>query len=141
MVHILDDFLMVSIDHAKGILYKQAWRTLCNDIGFPMAEEKYEGPNHVLVFAGIELSTITMTAQLPIDKLRKYSETIVEFSEVRKVKRKDMQSIIGCLQFATSVCVPERAFIRRLIDQTIGIKVPYHYVTVNEEAKKDLHLW
>ena len=47
-VHILDDFVMASIDHAKGIWYKQVWGTLFNDIVFPITEEKDEGPNHVL---------------------------------------------------------------------------------------------
>ena len=69
-----------------------------------------------------------MTAQLPVDKLRKYSEMIAAFSEARKVKLKNMQCMIGCLQFATSVCVSGRALIRHLIDKTIGIEVPYHYV-------------
>ena len=51
-----------------------------------------------------------------------------------------MQSIIGCLQFATSVIVPGKAFVRRLIDQTIGVSAPFHYATLNEEAKKDLDM-
>ena len=80
-------------------------------------------------------------AQLPVDKLRRYSDIISDASKSRKVKLCEMQSIIGCLQFATSVIVPGKAFIRRLIDRTFGVSVPFHYVTLNQEAKKDLDMW
>ena len=59
----------------------------------------------------------------------------------RKVTLQEMQSIIGCLQFATSVIIPGRAFVRRLIGQTIGIKRPFHFVTLNLEAHADLNIW
>ena len=86
-------------------------------------------------------SSLEMMAQLPVDKLRRYSSIISDASKSRKVKLCEMQSIIGCLQFATSVIVPGKAFIRRLIDRTIGVSVPFSYVTLNEEAKKDLDMW
>lgn len=37
--------------------------------------------------------------------------------------------------------VPGRAFVRRLIDLTIGVKKPFHYVTLNAEARADLNTW
>ena len=41
---------------------------------------------------------------------------------VRNTKLKNMQSVIGCLQYATNVVLPGKAFVRRLIDTIIGIK-------------------
>ena len=32
-------------------------------------------------------------------------------------------------------------FLRRLIDLTIGIKSPHHFIRLNKEVKKDLNLW
>ena len=55
-------------------------------------------------------------------------------------KQEYEMSIIVCLQFALSVIVLVKAFIRRLIDRTIGLSAPVHYVTLNEEAKKDLDM-
>ena len=54
---------------------------------------------------------------------------------------KDLQSIIGLLNFACSVIIPGRVFLRRLINLTMGIKKPYHFIRVNTEVKKDLRIW
>ena len=45
------------------------------------------------------------------------------------------------LNFACSVVVPGRAFLRRLIDLTVGIHSSYHYVRINREVKADLKVW
>lgn len=45
------------------------------------------------------------------------------------------------LNFACSVVVPGRAFLRRLIDLTVGVQSPHHYVRINREVKADLKLW
>ena len=37
--------------------------------------------------------------------------------------------------------VPGRAFLRRLIDVTIGLTKPYHRVRLNKEARADLAAW
>lgn len=141
VVHVLDDFLKLAISKPLCIRYQISWKTLCKDLCIPIAPEKTEGPDQVMTFVGIQLSSIDMIAQLPLDKLRKYSNMIYENICSRKITLHDMQSIIGCLQFATSVVVPGKAFIRRLIDTTIGIKMPSHYVTINKEAQLDLEMW
>ena len=61
--------------------------------------------------------------------------------KARTTKLKNMQSLIGCLQFATNVILPGKAFVRRLIDTTIGIEKPFHYVTISSEAKADIRMW
>ena len=140
-LHVLDDFCFVAPTLFECQQYLNAWISLCSVLGVPLAEEKTCNPSQVMIFLGIELSTVKMMAQLPVDKLRRYSDIISDASKSRKVKLCEMQSIIGCLQFATSVIVPGKAFIRRLIDRTLGVSVPFHYVTLNEEAKKDLDMW
>ena len=75
-----------------------------------------------------------------VDKLRRYSDIISDASKSRKVKLCEMQSIIRCLQYASSVIVPGEAFICQLIDWTFGVSVPFIYVTLNEETKKDLDM-
>ena len=34
-----------------------------------------------------------------------------------------------------------RAFLRRIIDLTLGVSKPYHHIRVTQEVKKDLHIW
>ena len=57
-----------------------------------------------------------------------------------KVTLKEVQSLIGLLNFAFSVVRPSRAFLRRLIDLALGIRSPEHKIRLNREVKEDLRL-
>lgn len=54
---------------------------------------------------------------------------------------KEIQSLVGLLNFACSVIVPGRAFLRRLIDVRTGMKSPFHCICLKKEAKADLKVW
>ena len=54
---------------------------------------------------------------------------------------KELQSLIGLLNFTCSVILPGRAFLRRLIDLTIGLKHPHHRIRLSKDAKADLKVW
>ena len=41
----------------------------------------------------------------------------------------------------SQVIVPGRAFLRRLINLSIGLNKPYQHVRINAEAKKDMQSW
>ena len=75
------------------------------------------------------------------DKLDKCRSLISEFLRRKKVTLKEVQSLTGLLNFACSVVRPGRAFLRRLIDRTVGIRSPEHRIRLNKEVKQDLKLW
>ena len=56
-----------------------------------------------------------MEVRLPEEKLRKCVTLIYEFLKRKKVSLKEMQSLIGLLNFTCSVVIPGRTFLRRLI--------------------------
>ena len=62
-----------------------------------------------------ELDTDKMEARLLEEKLRKRVTLIYEFLKHKKVSLKEMQSLIGLLNFTCSVVIPGRTFLRRLI--------------------------
>ena len=47
----------------------------------------------------------------------------------------------GLLNFACTVVVPGRTFLRRLIDLTIGIHSPHFLIRLTREVKEDLKVW
>ena len=81
-------------------------------------------PTTRLTFLGIEFDTVGMTLRLPQDKLTELQRRIQETLHTSKTTLRDLQSIIGLLNFASQVVASGRAFIRRLIDATIGVKRP-----------------
>ena len=76
-----------------------------------------------------------------MEKLRKCVDLISDFQKRKKITLREIQSLIGLLNFACSVIIPGRAFLRRLIDLTHGIRLSQHLIRLNRETKQDLNVW
>ncbi len=57
MVHILDDFLIISTSRQMGQSNLESFQNLSEELGIPLAPDKTEGPSTCITFAGIELDT------------------------------------------------------------------------------------
>ena len=68
-------------------------------------------------------------------------ELILQFLSRKKVTLKELQSLIGLLNFACSIIKPGRVFLRRLINLTIGVTKPTYFIRITLEVKKDLRIW
>ena len=82
-----------------------------------------------------------MLAQLPVDKLESYSSSVEELLQKDKVQLRELQSVIGKLQFATTIIKVGRPFLRRLYDLTYHVAKPFYMVRISKEAKEDLRMW
>ena len=141
MVHVLDDFIIVHKSPAKCLQQLKQFLFMCADIGIPMAMEKTLGPYQLITFLGYELDTINMESRLPKEKIIKCREIVEYILQKDKITLKELQSVIGLLNFACNVVLPGRAFLRRLIDLTIGLTKPFYRVRVTRSVKDDLHVW
>lgn len=141
LIHLLDDFLLIQPTASQCSVSLRLFLDLCDFLGIPMAPEKTFGPSTILTFAGVELDTIRCESRLPVDKLVRCSQLIASFLKKKKATLRELQQLTGVLNFACSVVVPGRAFLRRLIDLTIGLKRPSHFVRISKEVKADLLLW
>lgn len=141
ILHLLDDFLIVSPSPDLCKQQLDLFLMLCQYLGIPMAPEKTIGPSSTISFAGIELDSVLMEARLPPDKLVKCQDLISGFLRRRKVTLQEIQSLTGLLNFACTVVVPGRAFLRRLIDLTIGLRRPHFLIRLTQEVKADLKVW
>ena len=132
ILHLLDDFLNIAPSRQLCQQQLDLFLMLCNYLGIAMAPEKTIGPATTLAFAGIELDSLQIEARLPPDKLAKCGQLISIFLVRKKVTLHEIQVLIGLLNFACSVIIPGRAFLRRLIDLTIGIKAPHHKIRISK---------
>ncbi len=113
LLHLLDDFLFVSATYMQCQSSLNLFIGLCHQLGIPIAPDKTFGPSTTLTFAGIELDSVKFEARLPRDKIAKCVDTINLFLKRKKVRLQELQSLIGLLNFATSVITPGTAFLRR----------------------------
>ena len=79
MLHVLDDFFFISKRKENCEYTLNLLRSICEDIGIPIAPEKTVSPNVRLPFLGIDLDTELMMASIPDDKICKFSDIIDEF--------------------------------------------------------------
>jgi hypothetical protein len=82
-----------------------------------------------------------MQMRLPKDKLLELRNKIQDCIVAKKITLRELQSIIGSLNFGCQVVASGRAFIRRLIDATIGIRKPSFKIRVSLAMRLDFEVW
>ena len=126
-MHYLDDYLFVGAQGSgdcKTLL--EVFHKTCQHLGVPIAHEKTEGPVTEIVFLGLKINTSKQIVTIPAEKLEEMVEKIKLVMNLSKVTLKQLQSLIGSLNFACRAVAPGRAFLRRLIGSTIPLKAPHH---------------
>ena len=126
ILHLLDDYLLVASSEQLCQKQLDLFLSLCSYLGIPIAPERTCGPATSSSFAGTELDTILLKACLPFEKSSKCVLPISDFFCHKKDTCKEVQSVIGLLNFACLVIQPGRAFLRQLVDLKVGIHSPNH---------------
>jgi len=139
--HFLDDYILSSRSREGCQLLMQNFLGICDELGVPIAHEKTEGPLQVITYLGLEIDTIRREVRVPRDKLEKAMGMIDQALAAKKMTLEQLQSLIGSLSFLCKAVSPGRAFLRRLINLTWGIRKAHHKVRINAEAKRDLSMW
>jgi len=112
----------------------KAFTSLCSELGVTIEHSKTVPPSQLIEAHGILIDTVKMQLGLPQDKLQKFNSLLHDASSRRKITLRQLQSLIGNLNFACKAIRPGRAFLRRLIGRTIGVKQPYHKVYLTNQA-------
>ncbi|CAG2207794.1 unnamed protein product [Mytilus edulis] len=142
ILHYLDDFLFVESSQTSKVGNTlKLFQEVCNNIGIHLASDKTTLPTTLLMFLGIDIDTQNLIMRLPNEKLVKLSQKIRDTLDSSKITLKDMQSLLGLLNFTCKVVAPGRTFCRRLINSTIGVRKSYYKIRVNKQMKADLEVW
>ena len=141
-LHYLDDFLFMGPPASEicGSHIKKAI-TICENLGFPVAPEKVDGPTTSITFLGIEVDSTHMELRLPTPKLIRLKGLITRWLNKRAATKRELQVLTGHLSHAATVVRPGRTFIRGLIEAS---KIPTrsnHWVRLNGECQADLAWW
>lgn len=142
ITHYLDDFLMVGPAGTSACADRLAtFKAIAAEFGVPLAADKTVGPATCLTYLGIELDTVKGTSSLPLEKLHKLRVLLGELSGKKKCTLKELQSVLGHLNFACRVVAPGRAFCARLARSTSCVSKPHHHVRVTEGLRADISVW
>jgi len=141
VVHILDDFLLITNSYAQAKADLEVFLNLWHQLGFPIAEQKTMLPSQTMVFVGITIDSVLSLISLHVDKIEKCTLLLNQFRHKAKCTLQELQSLIGLLNFACSVIIPGREFLRGIINLTIGVKKPHHHIRITQQARSDIHMW
>ena len=75
-------------------------------LGVPIVTDKTEGPTTKLCFLGLELDSEDMVVPIPKSKIEEIGQKIRVILASKKCSLKQMQSLIGSLNFACTAIVP-----------------------------------
>jgi hypothetical protein len=145
--HILDDFLIIeppSPTTPESLYCQQSLSSMLlafKNLGIPIAPHKTQGPLTTLEFMGIILDSMRMEARLPPDKVERLSSCFASFKGRNSCTLKELQSLIGSLNFACKVIPPGRPFLQRMIQLTRNISLPHHHIKLSKGFFKDLGMW
>lgn len=134
-------FFIAADNQSTCSQYLYLFIDMCEDIGVPLAPDKTTQPSQIITFAGIELDAKLQEARLPQDKLDKCFQLIAKHYRCKKITLKDLQSVIGLLNFCCYIVPMGRAFLRRLINLTRGVSKPNFHIRLNKDARADLLTW
>ncbi|VDI83885.1 Hypothetical predicted protein [Mytilus galloprovincialis] len=137
----LDDFFICEktkqrCAHALRILIY-----LLRKLGFSISWSKVVDPCQKLVFLGVEIDSTTLELRLPIKKLDELRRELASFQQRKHVSKKQLQSLAGKLNWASSVVHGGRVFLRRIIDSIMQLKHDRHKMRLSGDILHDIHWW
>ena len=82
-----------------------------------------------------------MTLRLPQDKLCDIRRCLVGISRAPKITKRQLQSLIGKLNWATQVIHVGRLHLQHLLDRISGLRYPSHRIRVTRDMRADIAWW
>ena len=141
ILHYIDDFLVINFSKEAGMKDIETFNRIAKLLNVPLADDKTVLPTQVLEFLGLEIDTLKEIVRLPQQKIDKCKYLINEMMKKTKCQLKELQVLLGLLNFACSVIAPGRAFLQSLYSLTVGLKKKNHFKRLTLQAKADLNVF
>ncbi|XP_065192514.1 uncharacterized protein LOC135823596 [Sycon ciliatum] len=141
LLHYLDDFLNISTGLVAANQQLAILLRAFTHFSIPLAPSKLEGPSPSLTFLGIVLDCERRKARLPEDKLSEIRALLVATISERSIGQRQVESLLGKLDFAARVIVPGRTFMRRLWSVCSRYREPHYRIKLSNECIDALTWW
>ena len=145
-VHYLDDWLFFSPKQARGEVSRcgevlSKFLAMCRWLGIPVAEEKTVCPCTCLVFLGLQIDTVKQEVRVPGDKLLACRAKLLAIQRKTTVSLREVQSLLGYLNFLARGVQGGRTFLQRLINLTRGVVADAKTIRLDLESQADIAMW
>ena len=111
----LDDFGGAEATRAEAHRALTSLQAILNDLGVREAVHKVCGPAQRMIWLGLLYDTLEMTISIPPEKMEEIMCLIEQWSGKKRATLKEIQSLLGTLQFVAGVSPPTRVFTNRIL--------------------------
>ena len=139
-VNYLDDFAGCEQKHIAAIAY-DTLQYIFDSLGIQESISKACPPSTHMIFIGILFNTVDMTMEVDPEKLGELHYLLPKWLNKQTCKVKELQSLIGKLQFVAKCVAPGRIFISRMLNLLKGNINNNIQITLNNEFRKDVNWW
>ncbi|CAC5406931.1 unnamed protein product [Mytilus coruscus] len=140
LINYLDDFAGAEISEKADISYKKL-KWVLDSCGLEESVEKASSPSHRMSFLGVWFDTEKMTMEVTPDRLVEIFDLVSFWLNKDTASLKEVQSLIGKLNFIASCVRPGRIFISRILNFLREFKNEDCVLEVSLELKHDLLWW
>ena len=139
LLNYVDDFIGCEYESRVEDTHKALIRLLDN-IGIDRSVKKSVAPTQVIDFLGNLVNTIDMTIGVTPNRKTEILAELERWKFKKDCKRREVESLIGKLQFMSNCIRPGRLFISRMLADMKRMCRDRWY-SVSEEMRKDLKWW
>ena len=141
----LDDFLFLALRKWICDNMIRAFLQVCGELNVPVAIEKTEWSEVLMVFLGILLDGQNHILSIPTEKKDKALKLINEILSKKKTTVKQLQVLTGFLNFLTKAIPAGWMFTRRMYAKFANLGdtklKQYQHIRVDPEFKLDCEVW
>nr|DAA01994.1 TPA_exp: polyprotein [Danio rerio] len=141
ILHLLDDFLIISPPSNPATEHLTITKTVFDNLGIPLAEEKTSGPGTSLEFLGIKLDSNKFQASLPKEKIDRIIALSSIFLENQNCSKRELLSILGHLNFAMRIIPQGRPFVTHLLQLAASVPGLDDSLSLSDQCRHELSLW
>ncbi|MGH7238572.1 MAG: reverse transcriptase domain-containing protein, partial [Candidatus Saccharimonadales bacterium] len=144
--HYVDDYFLAAASYPVCKRQLDGIIEIFQQLGMIIATDKTVEPTTRLVYLGITIDSNEMAISLGPDKITAIMELLDEWTDCDTCSMKQLQSVIGTLQWAANVVTHGRTFIQRLRDlEHKYIHLDNHTdesaIIINDESREDVEWW
>ena len=139
-VNYLDDLGAAETDDRAEEAY-DCLGYILDTIGIRESRSKACPPALIVIFLGILFNTLTMTMSITSERLEEIKQLLKTWNNKKRARLKEVQSLLGKLNFAASTVRAGRVFISRIINEINKYPEDGSLRKISKEFRKDIRWW
>ena len=136
----LDDFGGAEATRDRATSALQSLQDTMRELGVAEALHKVCQPSQTMIWLGIFFNSVEMTMTIPSEKMAEIGATLREWDGKTRATQREIQSLLGLLNFVASVSPPARIFTNRILE-TLREAPKRGTETLSLGFKKDVHFF